>query len=179
MKIYTKTGDEGETSLFDGTRVPKTDPRVAAYGDVDELQAAVGVAAAAGADQELAALLVSVQRDLFALGARLADPSHRIAARVAKVVVSEGSVAQLEGAIDRFESELPPLRHFILSGGSPAGAALHLARTVCRRAERAVLSLGPGAVDPIAIVYLNRLSDLLFVLARVANHRARVPETEW
>jgi cob(I)alamin adenosyltransferase len=179
VKIYTKTGDRGETSLFDGTRVAKTDPRVVAYGDVDELQAVLGVTAAAGLDAELAELVRSLQRDLFALGARLADPSRRIAPRVAKIVISNDSVTRLEERIDRLESELPPLRHFILSGGSPAGASLHLARTVCRRAERAVLALGADAVESIVLVYLNRLSDLLFVMARAANHRAGVSETEW
>lgn len=179
MKIYTKTGDGGETSLFDGTRVLKTAPRVAAYGDVDELQAALGVAAAAGHDQQLAEIVVSLQRDLFALGARLADPSHHIAPRVSKIVVSSESVTRLEGWIDALEAELTPLRHFILAGGSPAGASLHLARTVCRRAERAVLSLGAEAVEPIVLTYLNRLSDLLFVMARAANHRAGVAEIEW
>ena len=179
MKIYTRTGDAGETSLFDGTRVPKTHPRVVAYGDVDELQAALGVSAASGLDPALADMIVSIQRDLFALGARLADPAHRIAPRVSKVVISDESVERLERWIDRLDSELPPLRHFILSGGSAAGASLHLARTVCRRAERAVLALGSDAVEPIVIVYINRLSDLLFVMARAANHRAGVAETEW
>ena len=179
MKIYTKTGDGGETSLFDGTRVAKTDPRVAAYGDVDELQAALGVAAAAGVDPDLAALLVSLQRDLFALGARLADPSHRIAARVTKVVISEASVARLEGWIDRLEAELPPLRHFILAGGSPGrrGAAPGAHGVPPRRARGVVAR--PGAADEVVLVYLNRLSDLLFVMARAANHRAGAPETEW
>jgi cob(I)alamin adenosyltransferase len=179
VKIYTKTGDGGETSLFDGTRVRKTDPRVAAYGDVDELHAALGVAAAAGLDYELIEMIVAMQRDLFALGARLADPSHRIAPRVTKVMISNDSVTRLEGWIDRLEAELPPLRHFILSGGSPAGASLHLARTVSRRAERAVLSLGADAVEAIVLAYLNRVSDLLFVMARAANHRAGAAETEW
>jgi cob(I)alamin adenosyltransferase len=179
LKIYTKTGDRGETSLFDGTRVSKTDPRVAAYGDVDELQAALGVCAAQDVGPELSELIVTIQRDLFALGARLADPSHRIAARVSKIVVDEASVTRLEAWIDRLEDTLPPLRHFILSGGSPAGAALHLARTVCRRAERAVLALGADAVEPTVLVYLNRLSDLLFVMARAVNYRAGVSETEW
>jgi cob(I)alamin adenosyltransferase len=179
VKIYTKTGDGGETSLFDGTRVPKTDPRVVAYGDVDEVQAALGVTHACVLDDDLAEVVVGVQRDLFALGARLADPAHRIAPRVSKIVVSEASIARLEAAIDRLEEELPPLRHFILSGGCPAGASLHLARTVCRRAERSVLALGSAQVEPIVLVYLNRLSDLLFVMARAANHRAGVTETEW
>ena len=178
MKIYTKTGDRGETSLFDGTRVAKNDPRVAAYGEVDEVQAALGVALATDLDGELAEIGVALQRDLFALGARLADPSHRIAPRVSKIVIDDESIVRLEGWIDRLEAELPPLRHFILAGGAASGAALHLARTICRRAERATLALG-DAVEPILIVYLNRLSDLLFVMARASNHRAGVAETEW
>jgi cob(I)alamin adenosyltransferase len=179
LKIYTKTGDAGETSLFDGTRVPKTDPRVAAYGDVDELHASLGVVGAAGVDAQLAEWTLALQRDLFALGARLADPSHKIAARVTKIVISHESVARLEGWIDTLEAELPPLRHFILAGGSPAGAALHLSRAVCRRAERAVLALGAAQVEPVVLAYLNRLSDLLFVMARAANRRAGAVETEW
>jgi cob(I)alamin adenosyltransferase len=179
VKIYTKTGDSGETSLFDGTRVSKTDPRVVAYGDVDELQAVLGVAIAAGVDDELRQMLVALQRDLFALGARLADPSHKIAARVSKIVIDAASVDRLEGWIDALEAGLPPLRHFILSGGAPGGAALHLARTVCRRAERTTLALGADAVEPVVRVYLNRVSDLLFVMARAANHRAGIAEIEW
>lgn len=179
MKIYTKTGDRGETSLFDGTRVRKHDPRVAAYGDVDELQAALGVSAASGLDAALREMAIAVQRDLFALGARLADPSHKIAPRVTKIVVDDASVTRLEAWIDHLEADLPPLRHFILSGGSAAGASLHFARTVCRRAERGVLALGAEAIEPIVLVYLNRLSDLLFVMARAANQRAGIPETEW
>jgi cob(I)alamin adenosyltransferase len=172
LKIYTKTGDTGETSLFDNTRVSKADARVDAYGEVDELNACLGVARAAGVDEEIGALIESLQKDLFALGARLADPSVRIAARVAKVVIGSD-------AVERLEATLPPLRRFILPGGSPAGAALHLARTICRRAERRVAGLGSGAVDPILLVYMNRLSDLLFVMARVVNQRSGVPETEW
>jgi cob(I)alamin adenosyltransferase len=179
VKIYTKTGDRGETSLFDGTRVLKTDPRVAAYGDVDELHAVIGLAIAHPLDTALVGMLVTLQRDLFALGARLADPAHKIAPRVAKIVIDDASITRLEQWIDTLEEGLPPLRHFILAGGSPAGAALHLARTVCRRAERAVLSLGADAVEPIVLVYLNRLSDLLFVMARAANHRAGIAEIEW
>jgi cob(I)alamin adenosyltransferase len=177
VKIYTKTGDSGETSLFDGTRVRKTDPRVAAYGDVDEVQASLGMVRAAGLPADLDEMCVTLQRDLFALGARLADPSHKIAARVEKIVIDETSVTRLEGWIDRLDTEIPPLRHFILSDGCPAGAALHLSRTVCRRAERAVLSL--GGVEPIVLIYLNRLSDLLFTMARAANHRAGSAETPW
>lgn len=179
MKIYTKTGDAGETSLFDGTRVSKTDPRVAAYGEVDELQACLGLVPSAGVDADLREMVIALQRDLFALGARLADPAHRIAPRVIKVIVSDESVTRLEGWIDQLEAELPPLKHFILSGGGAAGAVLHLARTVCRRAERAVISLGHDAVEPVVRIYLNRLSDLLFVMARAANHRAGVQETAW
>jgi cob(I)alamin adenosyltransferase len=179
VKIYTKTGDTGETSLFDGTRVAKTDPRVGAYGDVDELHASLGVAAAAGLDPQLHEWTLALQRDLFALGARLADPSHKIAARVGKIIVSDDSVTRLEGWIDALESELPPLRHFILAGGGQAGAAFHLSRTICRRAERAVLSLGAENVEPVVLIYLNRLSDLLFVMARAANKRAGAAEIEW
>jgi cob(I)alamin adenosyltransferase len=179
VKIYTKTGDAGDTSLFDGTRVSKTDPRVAAYGEVDELQACLGLVRAAGVDAEVDELCVGLQRDLFALGARLADPSHKIAARVEKVVIDEASIARLEGWIDRFDAELPALRHFILSGGNQAGAALHLSRTVCRRAERAVIGLGVESVEPVVRVYLNRLSDLLFTMARAVNHRANLAETPW
>ena len=179
MKIYTKTGDSGDTSLFDGTRVSKTDPRVAAYGDVDELQACIGVARASKLPQDLDDMCLSLQRDLFALGARLADPSHKIAKRVEKIVINQESVVRLEGWIDQLDTEIPPLRHFILSDGCPGGAALHFARTVCRRAERAVLLLGNEAVEPVVIVYINRLSDLLFTMARAANHRAMCPETPW
>ena len=179
MKIYTKTGDAGETSLFDGTRVSKTDLRVTAYGEVDELQACLGAARAAGLPPDLDEMCVTMQRDLFAVGARLADPSRKISTRVDKAVVTDAQVACLERWIDRLDAELPPLRHFILSGGTPAGAALHLARAVCRRAERAVLHIGAQAVEPVVLVYLNRVSDLLFTMARAANHRAGVSETQW
>ena len=179
VKIYTKTGDSGDTSLFDGTRVSKTDPRVVAYGDVDEVQACLGVVRAAGLPADLAEMCVTLQRDLFALGARLADPAHKIAKRVEKIVIDDASVARLEGWIDRLDTEIPLLRHFILSDGCPAGAALHLARTVCRRAERSVLLLPKHDVEPVVVIYLNRLSDLLFTMARAANHRAGAPETPW
>lgn len=179
MKIYTKTGDRGETSLFDNTRVSKADPRVDAYGEVDELNACLGAVRAAGVSADLSASLEAIQRDLFAFGARLADPSARIAERVTKAAITEADIERLEQTIDRLEAEIPPLRRFILPGGGPAGALLHLARTVCRRAERRVIGLGPDAVEPILIVYLNRLSDLLFVMARASNHRAGIPEVEW
>ena len=179
MKIYTKTGDAGDTSLFDGTRVSKTDPRVVAYGDVDELQACIGVARAAKLPADLDDMCLTLQRDLFALGARLADPSHKIAKRVEKIVINDDSVKRLEGWIDKLDTEIPLLRHFILSDGCQGGAALHLARTVCRRAERAILSLPKESVEPVVIIYVNRLSDLLFTMARAANHRANSPETPW
>jgi cob(I)alamin adenosyltransferase len=179
VKIYTKTGDAGETSLFDGTRVSKADPRVAAYGDVDELQACLGVARASGVEPAIADQLVRLQRDLFALGAQLADPRHKIAGRVTKAMVTNEHIARLEGWIDGLDAEVAPLRHFVIAGGTPAGAALHLARTVCRRAERSVIALGAEAVDPTIRVYLNRLSDLLFVMARAVNHRAGSPEIQW
>jgi cob(I)alamin adenosyltransferase len=191
LKIYTKTGDAGETSLFDNSRVSKADPRVDAYGEVDEVNACLGAALAAirvrrsatsaghGLSDDIADVLETIQKDLFAVGARLADPSSRIAGRVTKAAVTAQQIELLETTIDRLETELPPLRKFILPGGSSAGAFLHLARTVCRRAERRVVALGPDAVEASVVIYLNRLSDLLFVMARAVNHRAGVPETEW
>ena len=179
VKIYTKTGDAGETSLFGGRRVSKADARVAAYGDVDELNAWLGFVRSNLSDGQLGEMLEHLQRDLFALGARLADPGHKIAERVVKAAVTDADIRRLEGWIDQLESELPPLRRFILAGGCAAGAALHVARTVCRRAERSVVSLGRDAVETELLVYINRLSDLLFVMARVTNHRANQPETEW
>jgi len=178
VKIYTRTGDAGETSLFDGTRVSKHDPRVETYGDVDELNAWLGLARAQHLDPPIHDELVHLQRDLFALGAQLADPADKIARRVTKAVVRDADVTRLEELIDRFETELSPLRRFILAGGTPAGSALHVARTVCRRAERRMVALDPP-VEPVLLRYVNRLSDLLFVMARVVNHRAGVPEVEW
>jgi cob(I)alamin adenosyltransferase len=178
MKIYTKTGDTGETSLFDGTRVKKDDARVDAYGEVDEMNAWLGLTRASGLEAEIDEAIVHIQKDLFALGAQLADPGEKLAARVTKAVITDEDVVRLEQLIDRLETELPPLRRFILAGGTAAGAALHVARTVCRRAERRIVALRPP-VDPVLVRYVNRLSDLLFVLARVANHRAGAAETEW
>lgn len=178
MKIYTRTGDSGDTSLFDGTRVRKSDARVDAYGEVDELNGWLGLARAARLDPDLEAALVEIQRDLFALGAQLADPADKIADRVTKASLGDDDVVRLETLIDRLEAEVPPLRRFILAGGAPAGAALHVARAVCRRAERRIVALQP-AVDAVLVRYVNRLSDLLFVLGRVVNRRAGVPETEW
>ena len=179
VKIYTKTGDSGDTSLFDNTRVSKADSRVDAYGEVDELNACLGAARAAGVGTDVAASLELIQKDLFALGACLADPSARIAPRVTKTAITAQAVERLEQLIDRAETETPPLRSFILPGGSTGGALLHLARTVCRRAERRVIALGSDGVDPVLVVYLNRLSDLLFVMARAVNHRAGELEVEW
>ena len=179
MKIYTRTGDAGDTALFDGTRVPKSDPRVSAYGEVDELNAWLGLVRAHGVPGDLGDMLDRVQRDLFALGARLADPAKKIAVRVTKAAVGPDDIARLEGWIDRLEEELPPLRRFILAGGTPAGAALHVARTVCRRAERGVVDLGASEYEPAILTYLNRLSDLLFVMARAVNRRAGAPEADW
>ena len=178
MKIYTKTGDAGETSLYGGTRVSKTDARVAAYGDVDELNAQLGLARASATDAGVAADLLQIQRDLFALGAQLADPSEKIGAHVNKAALRDSDVFRLEQLIDRLETDLPPLRHFILAGGNACGAALHVARAVCRRAERSMVALVP-AVDPVLLQYINRLSDLLFVLARTVNQRGGIPETPW
>ena len=179
MKIYTKTGDLGETSLLGGTRVPKDHLRVAAYGDLDETNAALG-AVRALAEEPPERLLFSIQKDLFAIGAQLADPTHKVAAKRTKATVAAAHVRRLEKAIDVREGSLPPLRSFVLPGGTPAAALLHQARTVCRRAERSVVTLAREAdVDPRIIVYLNRLSDLLFVLARAENHRAGLAEDRW
>ena len=185
MKIYTKTGDSGDTGLLGGTRVSKADPRVATYGDVDELNAYLGFARATllqSDDTELSTMLERIQRDLFALGARLADPGHKIADRVTKAALTAGDITRLEEWIDGLDSALPPLGAFILAGGSQGGASLHVARTICRRAERAMVALLAGekdAFEPTLLVYINRLSDLLFVMARRANQRAGTPEIEW
>ena len=178
-RIYTRAGDQGKTGLVDGTRVSKADPRVAAYGDVDEVNAYLGLVRARKPDADIDAILEHIQRDLFALGARLADPRVGATGGPGKAALGAADVTRMESAIDRLDAELPQLRRFILPGGSEIGAVLHLARTVCRRAERRVVALGEGAVEPLAIVYINRLSDLLFVLARTVNRRAGVGETEW
>jgi cob(I)alamin adenosyltransferase len=180
MKIYTKTGDAGDTGLFGGRRVTKDDARVEAYGAVDELNAALGVARARGADADLDALLGAIQDQLFTLGAALATPPAAAKARAALPPVEPAWIAALEAAIDRLDGELPPLRQFILPGGTPLAADLHLARAVCRRAERRVVSLHHHEpVEAEVLAYLNRLSDFLFVAARAANRRAGVQETLW
>ena len=179
MKIYTKTGDAGDTGLFGGGRVPKDHPRVTAYGDVDALNAAVGFAAALDPASWEAPLLESIQRDLFTAGAILATP-HPEKLNTPLAPLTADRITALEKAIDRLESGLPPLDRFILPGGGPKGAALHVARTTCRRAERAVVPLARDhAVPSEVLVYLNRLSDLLFVLARSANQAAGHSERQW
>ena len=181
MKIYTRTGDAGDTGLFGGGRVPKDHVRVAAYGDVDELNSAIGVARATAPADAHDALLESVQRDLFSIGGHLATPDpERVRAALAKASLSDTRVTAFEAAIDAADRELPPLRAFVLPAGTPQATALHLARTVCRRAERSVVHLAHDAdVPPLFLVYLNRLSDLLFALARLANHRGGVGDVTW
>jgi cob(I)alamin adenosyltransferase len=179
MKLYTKTGDAGQTGLFDGTRVAKSDPRVEAYGAVDELEAWLGLVRAQKVDADLEAMLARIQHDLFALGALLADPQHRIASRVQKATLGADDVTRLEQWIDTLDGALPPLRHFVLAGGTPAASLLQLARAVCRRAERRIVGLGAEAVAPALLTYVNRLSDLLFVMARTANARANSAEQAW
>lgn len=177
--IYTRSGDAGDTGLFGGGRVGKDDERVDAYGEVDELNAAIGLARAAGLDKELDALAQSIQDQLFTVGSVLATPRGSKAEHVIPQVEPRW-VAEMESAIDAFDREIPPLTKFILPGGDAAAAALHLARTVCRRAERRVVPLGRrGVVDGRVVIYLNRLSDLLFTMARVSNHRAGIMDVVW
>jgi cob(I)alamin adenosyltransferase len=180
-RIYTKTGDAGDTALFGGRRVPKNDPRVGAYGAVDELNAVLGVARAAGPPESVAPVLEQLQHYLFDLGSELATPPEAAMAATAHASrVTPAWVEALEREIDRFDDVLPPLRAFILPGGTPAAAALHLARTVARRAEREVVTLAArDPVNPELLKFMNRLSDLLFVLARAANHAAGRPDVEW
>jgi cob(I)alamin adenosyltransferase len=166
-KVYTKSGDSGETSLVDGSRVSKADLRVAAYGDVDELNSLLGVARIDTADEEFDQVLGRIQNELFIVGADLATPAGTNVPRV-----GDPLVAGLEQAIDLFNSQLEPLREFILPGGGRLGATLHLARTVARRAERAIVALAAREeINLAALQYINRLSDLLFVMARLANKR--------
>jgi cob(I)alamin adenosyltransferase len=181
MKIYTRTGDEGETSLFGAGRVPKDHPRVGAYGDVDELNSVLGLVRATQPNDFFDPLLQAIQRDLFSIGGQLASPDPAAVAKaLVKANLSADRVSEFERVIDESEAELPPLRAFVLPAGSAKAAALHLARTVCRRAERSVVHLARDTEVPqLFIVYLNRLSDLLFALARLANHRAGVGDVTW
>ncbi len=184
MKIYTKTGDAGETGLFGGARVSKSDPRVEAYGDVDELNSVLGVVRAEGPlGGVFDDLLATMQSRLFDVGAELANAKGK---DLGIPLVTEDDVVMLEHAIDLAESELTPLRTFVLPGGSKLAASLHVARTVCRRAERRVVALSEqenaaqrDGIRPEVLRYLNRVSDLFFVLARLANHRAGVADVPW
>ena len=181
MKIYTKTGDAGQTGLFGGGRVSKDDPRVEAYGDVDELNAFLGTARSVEMMPRIDEVLVPIQRDLFSIGALLATPDlEKMHDHLAKAQIDDSRIASLEQEIDACDRELEPLRAFIVPGGTPKAAALHVARTVCRRAERRVIHLQKEVEIPqIVVVYLNRLSDLLFTLARIANTRAGAGEVTW
>jgi cob(I)alamin adenosyltransferase len=179
VKLYTRTGDDGTTALFGGERVRKDALRVEAYGAVDETNASLGLARSLGLDAEIDKLLAEIQRDLFDVGADLATPQDA-AARSYLRLVDDEDVAALEAAIDRFDLELDPLTQFIVPGGHPASAGLQLARTVCRRAERAVVALAAHEeVGEATLRYLNRLSDLLFALARLVNARNGVSEARF
>jgi cob(I)alamin adenosyltransferase len=179
MKIYTKTGDDGKTGLFGGARVSKDDVRVEAYGTVDELNAALGLAQSLGANAREGAIIAELQNDLFVLGAELACVAEK-RSNLKLRLLDSADANRLESHIDALDSELPPLKHFILPGGHPVAAALHQARTVCRRAERRVLTL--ATLQPVPqhlLVYLNRLSDLLFVLARHAQAERKLEDVLW
>jgi len=179
MKIYTKTGDDGSTGLFGGPRVRKDDPRIEAYGTVDELNAALAMAQAEALPAAISTVIERVQHELFAIGAQLATP---VPAAHSTALLRDEHLQALEAEIDRFEATLPALKEFILPGGTPAATRLHFARTICRRAERRLITLVAGtreAVDPRMQIYLNRLSDLLFVLARAANQAANHPDVPW
>jgi len=181
MKIYTKTGDAGDTGLFGGGRVAKNHPRVEAYGDVDELNAVLGLVRSTDPLPRVDDIILPVQRDLFAIGALLATPNlEKMRQHLEKAQIDDARIAELEHAIDDGDAELEPLRAFIVPGGAPKAAALHIARTVCRRAERRVVELaGDTEIPPVVVIYLNRLSDLLFTLARVVNRRAGAEEAPW
>lgn len=181
MKIYTRTGDDGSTALFGGGRVAKDDPRVEAYGSIDELNAVLGWAITVVGRDPTRKRLESVQHDLFALGAVLATPPPAEGRkRPSTPEVPTGRVAEMERWMDDSDEVLSPLEAFVLPGGSEGAAALHVARTVCRRAERHVVGLARAdEVDPAVTTYLNRLSDLLFTLARIENHRAGREDVEW
>lgn len=178
MKIYTKTGDSGQTSLFAGGRVDKDHLRLHAYGTIDELNSVLGMARATVMDGALQPMLGRIQAELFHVGADLATPLDADAKWIVRV--DAAMITRLEQEIDDFETELEPLKNFILPGGTPAAAHLHFARTVCRRAERWIVALHKEAdLNPLVQQYTNRLSDWLFVIARVANARAGVPDVPW
>jgi cob(I)alamin adenosyltransferase len=181
VKIYTRTGDAGDTGLFGGGRVPKDHIRVAAYGDVDELNSVIGLVRATEPVAFEDALLEGIQRDLFSIGGHLATPDpDKVRKALEKASLSADRVAEFERVIDAADLELAPLVAFVLPAGTPKAATLHLARTVCRRAERQVVHLAAqDTVPELFLVYLNRLSDLLFTLARLANHRAGTGDVTW
>jgi len=180
MKIYTKTGDGGETALFGAGRVSKAHPRVAAYGDVDELNAIIGLAIAEGLADSTSERLKQIQHDLFVVGSHLATPPVEGRTKPSIPELPESRTEQMERWIDEGEAATGALTSFILPGGTPGAARLHVARTVCRRAERAVVALAQEDSVPDAVTrYLNRLSDLLFQMARVENQRAGVPDVAW
>ena len=181
MKIYTRTGDSGSTALFGGGRVSKDHIRVAAYGDVDELNSVIGLVRATAPREFEDALLESIQRDLFSIGGHLATPDpDKVRKTLEKASLSADQVAEFERVIDAADRELPALTAFVLPAGTPKAATLHVARTVCRRAERQVVHLAAQETVPeLFLVYLNRLSDLLFTLARLANHRAGTGDVTW
>ena len=181
MKIYTKAGDDGWTALFGGGRVPKAALRVEAYGTVDELNSVLGMAVTQIQDETIRTRVEGLQHDLFTIGADLATPpAQEGRTRPQTPPLPVGSVARMEAWIDEATEELPELRAFILPGGTSGAAALHVARTVSRRAERVVVALAEAdTVDEMVIRYLNRLSDFLFTMARLENHRAGAPDVEW
>ncbi len=177
MKIYTRTGDAGTTGFYGGGRAAKNDSRIAAVGAVDELNAFLGMCRAVGLPKDVDGVIARLQHDMFALGAELASPSG---AAPGSILLDDRDIAAAEADIDRFEAELSPLKTFVLPGGTPASAALHAARAVCRRAEREVVGLLQVAqIRPEVLAYLNRVGDLLFVLARYANYTAGVPDVLW
>jgi cob(I)alamin adenosyltransferase len=180
-RIYTRTGDAGDTALFGGGRVPKHDIRVAAYGDIDELNSVLGLVRAGAPEDFFAALFETIQRDLFSIGGHLATPDpDKVREALEKAELAPSRVVEFEGVIDEADRTLAPLKAFVLPAGTEKAARLHVARAVCRRAERSVTALAAVAeVPPLFLVYLNRLSDLLFTLARLANHQAGVGDVTW
>ncbi|TSA26768.1 MAG: cob(I)yrinic acid a,c-diamide adenosyltransferase [Ignavibacteriales bacterium] len=180
MKIYTKTGDKGKTSLFGGKRVWKDDLRIQSYGTVDELNSILGVAITEIKNKELKTILSSIQHELFNLGSDLASPEYKDNKKFSIPRITESNTKRLEGLIDKVDNKLLPLKNFILPGGLKGAALLHYARTVCRRAEREVISLSKvDMINSEIKIYLNRLSDLLFVLARFENFSSKHPDIEW
>jgi cob(I)alamin adenosyltransferase len=178
VTIYTKTGDDGSTALFGGARVPKSHPRLEVYGTVDELNSAIGFARSLKILRDVDRELDGIQHDLFRLGAEIAAVNTELLSPGTRI--GQKDIAHLEETIDRFDRRLPPLRNFILPGGHPGAAAVHCARTICRRAERQLIRLmAEEQISRLTVIYLNRLSDLLFVFARVINRRKKIREAVW